>query len=372
MSHPVTDVPSAAWSWILGHLPPPEDVELHILCPVFGMRTQEAHFEYGGAKWHCFQLKKFEPLFLRFRFYLRIRRFVKTLNPDVVHGWGGESGCGLLATYCSPYAVVSIQGLLRMLCANARQWHIQVPEMGSVSAWFRRRMEKRTYRRAHFLLVESEAAKEGLRTLYGLDAEVVLHPLRPEFFLTQRRRAAETRVMNFLFVGQMTARKGAMDALRAFAAMDSKGVMLTMVGAGDLDDEIDSYIQGQGLTKRVKKVGRCSAGELLKLMDETNAILVPTYGDTGPTILKEALSQGIYPICYDNTGATELVGRYSFGELCGTGDWKSLGKVMNRFCDKPEDRNKEIAERVRCDLSRENAWISLHRIYSAVRECRNG
>ena len=364
IAHPVTDVPSAAWSWIIGHLPPPKDVALHIICPVFGMNEREAHFEYGGAQWHCFRLKRWEPLFLRLRFYWSIRAFVKKLKPDVVHGWGGESGCGLLATYCSPFAVVSVQGILRMLCANARQWHIQVPEMGSVSAWFRRRMENRTYRRAHCLLVESETAREGLRTLYGLDAEVVPYPLRPGFVLTQGRRDAEAKVTNFLFVGQMTARKGAMDALKAFATMDNKNALLTMVGSGDLDVEIDSYIQEQDLTNRVKRAGCRSAGELLKLMDETNAILVPTYGDTGPTILKEALSQGIYPICYDNTGAAELVGRYAFGEVCATGDWQALRKAMDRFCVKPRARNHNIAEQVRSDLSRESAWRSLRRVYA--------
>ena len=363
IANPVTDVSSAAWSWIVGHLPPPRDVELHIICPVFGLKEREAHFEYDGAQWHCFRLKRWEPLFLRLRFYWGIRAFVKKLKPDVVHGWGGESGCGLLATYCSPFAVVSVQGLLRMLCANARRWHIQVPEMGSVSAWFRRWMENRTYRRAHCLLVESEVAKEGLRTLYGLDAEVVPHPLRGEFLNHEMHERSEDWVQ-FLFVGQMTARKGAMDALKAFAAVDNKNALLTMVGSGDLDVEIDSYIQEQDLTDRVKRAGCRSAGELLKLMDETNAILVPTYGDTGPTILKEALSQGIYPICYDNTGAAELVGWYSFGEVCATGDWCALGKAMDSFCAEPKGRNHEVAERVRCDLSRESAWRSLRRVYA--------
>ena len=364
IAHPVTDVPSAAWSWIVGHLPSPKDVELHIICPVFGMKEREAHFEHGGVQWHCFRLKRCEPLFLRLRFYWGIRAFVKKLKPDVVHGWGGESGCGLLATYCSPFAVVSVQGLLRMLGVNARRWMIAIPELGSISAWFRRWLERKTYRRAHCLLVESEAAKEGLRTLYGLDAEIVSHPLRQEFVITQRCRDAESRAMNFLFVGQMTARKGVMDALRAFASMDNQDALLTIVGTGDLDLEIDSYIQEHGLTNRVKRVGRCSASELLKLMDETNAMLVPTYGDTGPTILKEALSQGIYPICYDNTGAAELVGKYSFGEVCATGDWQALGKAMDRFCEEPKKRNHKAAERVRCDLSRESAWGSLLRVYA--------
>ena len=364
-AHPVTEVPSAAWSWIVGHLPPPKNLQLHIICPVFGMKERDVHFEHGGAQWHCFRLKRWEPLFLRLRFYWSVRAFVKELKPDVVHGWGGESGCGLLATYCSPYAVVSVQGLLNMLCVNAKRWKIKIPECGSVSSWVRRVLEVLTYRRAHRLLVESEAAAESLRTLYGLESEVVPHPLRGAFINHEIHERHENGSV-FLFVGQMTARKGAMDALRAFAEMDKNDATLTMVGSGDSDAEIDSYIQKHGLTNRVKRTGCCSASELLKLMDATNAILVPTYGDTGPTILKEALSQGIYPICYDNTGAAELVGRYSFGEVCASGDWKALGKVMDRFCKKHALRKMEVAERVRSDLSHESAWRSLRKVYAGV------
>ena len=362
MSYPVTDVPSAAWSWILGHLPPPEDVELHILCPVFGMRTQEAHFEYGGAKWHCFQRKKFEPLFLRFRFYLRIRRFVKTLNPDVVHGWGGESGCGLLATYCSTHAVVSIQGLLRMLCANARRWGIKIPECGSVSSWFRRVLEVWTYRRAHRLLVESETAAENLRTLYGLGSEVVPQPLR-EAFINHEIHEGHENGSVFLFVGQMTARKGAIDALTAYSELDDKTARLVMVGCGDQDSEIDNFIARQGIGNRVCRIKSCSADELRSLMVEASAIVVPSYGDTGPTVLKEALSQGLYAICYDNTGAAELVKKYPFGTLCQTGDRQALTEEMSRVCRRIVAKNADVAIRVKKDLSRERVWGMLKDFY---------
>ena len=383
-AHPVTDVPSAAWSWIIGHLTPPRDVELHILCPVFGMKDSEAHFDYCNAHWHCFRLKRWEPLFLRFRFYWSIRAFVKSLKPNVVHGWGGESGCGLLATYCSPYAVVSVQGLLKMLCANAKRWKIKIPECGSVSSWFRRVLEVWTYRRAHRLLVESEAAAESLRALYGLESEVVPHPLRPEFFLTQRSvtaaqagfatrasqaerkrvpREAETGGRNFLFVGQMTARKGAMDALMAFSELDDQSARLVMVGSGDQDGEIDGFIARQGIGNRVRWIKSCSADELRLLMAGVSAIIVPSYGDTGPTVLKEALSQGLYPICYDNTGAAELVKRYGWGRLVPTGD---IGALKAAMADVLEHKNMTVADIAKKGLGRERAWTSLYYVYRDV------
>ena len=159
----VTGIPTPAMSWILGHLPPPETVDLHVLCPVFGMRDAARHFDDGGVHWHCFRLKRFEPVFLRYRFYLSIRRFVAALCPDVVHGWGGETGCGLVATYCSQRAIVGVQGLLKMLVSNAQRWHLRIPEAGSISAAFRRLAERLAYKRAQLLLVEGETAKCVLR-----------------------------------------------------------------------------------------------------------------------------------------------------------------------------------------------------------------
>lgn len=362
MSQPVTDVPSAAWSWILGHLPPPEDVELHILCPVFGMRTQEAHFEYGGAKWHCFQLKNFEPLFLRFRFYLRIRRFVKTLNPDVVHGWGGESGCGLLATYCSTHAVVSIQGLLKMLCANAKRWAIKIPEYGSAASWFRRVLEKWTYKHAYRLLVESETAAESLRTLYGLEGDIVPHPLRREFFDREILERRENKRV-FLFVGQITARKGAIDTLTAFSELDDKSARLAMVGSGNQVNEIDGFITKHGIKGRVRQIKSCLANDLRALMAGASAIVIPSYCDTGPTVLKEALSQGLYPICYDNTGAAELVKRYGWGRLVPTGDIDALKSAMAEVSG---HKNMTVAGVVRKDLCLEKAWARLSNVYSDI------
>ena len=65
----LTAVKGAAWSWILGHLPPPKDIELHILCPVRGLLEKRVDFEYLDAHWHCFRQKRFELSFFWLRFY---------------------------------------------------------------------------------------------------------------------------------------------------------------------------------------------------------------------------------------------------------------------------------------------------------------
>ena len=157
----LSETPTAAWSWILGHLPPPSDVELHIVCPVGGLVESRVDFDYGGAHWHCFRRERFELFFLWSRFARKIRPFVHTLAPDVIHGWGGETGCGLVATYITKKAVVSVQGLLLLF------WELLKRKDERRRISLRTRImwlcEKMSYRRSNILLVESAASQNGLK-----------------------------------------------------------------------------------------------------------------------------------------------------------------------------------------------------------------
>ena len=101
----------SAWSWIMGHLPP-EGVDLHILCPIGDLSVPRADFYYQGVHWHCFRRERMRHILAFLRFKCSVWRFVRTLNPDVIHGWGGETGYGYMATQLSRKAVVSVQGLL--------------------------------------------------------------------------------------------------------------------------------------------------------------------------------------------------------------------------------------------------------------------
>lgn len=320
----LTDVPGAAVSWVMGALPPPEDVELHIICPVFRLKGGPRHFEYNGAVWHCFELKRFEPLFLRRRFAHSVRSFVDELKPDVIHGWGGEVGGGLVATWLSKRAVVSVQGLLRML----KEGH-----------WLRRLMEVMTYRRAAKLVCESETAREWLKKEYGHEAEVVTYSLRSEFLQpTSKHQSPITN--SFLFIGQAVARKGYYDVQKAFEIVKSKmpDAQLTMVTGGK------------------------SSAEIIELMRAHAVFVLPSYGDTGPTAIKEALAQGMNVVVYDNTGPKELVEKYG-GWLAKTGDANDLAEKMIEASKEVGRREEGVEARVKKEFGREKAWEDFRRVY---------
>lgn len=361
---PLTSVGGAAWSWVLGHLPPPSDMELHVICPVLGLRLPQMDFEYMGVQWHCFRQNKFEIAFLWMRFLFKIRSFVKKLNPDVIHGWGGETGCGWVATWLSDHSIVSVQGLLKWLC--------QLPgvktkkDLRTHISWF---CERGTYRRAKVLLVESDASKSGLMEYYGQEGVYVPHPLRKEFLecdLGSRHSIANKYPVRFVYVGNLLHRKGAMDAVTAFSALKHDSAQLIMIGEGSDRSTIESFVAQKRLGDRVKLRGSVSVQEIVLEFMNAQFFLLPSYADTGPTALKEALSCGLYPICYDNSGPKSLISHYGCGTLVETANVGQLSDAIDK-CIADVDGCVEsacaAAMKVRQELSRENVWRMLKQVY---------
>ena len=364
----LTDVVGAAWSWVLGHLPPPSDVELHVICPVLGLHMPQISFEYMGVQWHCFRQKRFEIVFLWMRFWFKIRSFVKSLNPDVVHGWGGETGCGWLATWLSTRAIVSVQGLLKWF------WHLSDVRDKKAKKSLRTRLswfcEWGTYKRARVLLVESDASRHGLKTYYGQDGIYVPHPLREEFLkcdLCNRFSLTHKHPIRFVYVGNIDQRKGAMDAVRAFFDLGSQETQLIMIGDGGDRHMIESFVSRKQLEDRVKLCGIVSVHEIVQEFANAQFFLLPSYADTGPTALKEALACGLYPICYDNSGPQSLISHYGCGTLVETANIRQLSAAMDKCIADVDECIKAAstaAMKVRQELSRENVWSMLRQVYT--------
>lgn len=359
---PLSPVKTAAWSWILGHLPP-VGVELHILCPVVGLVEPRIDFKYMGAEWHCFRRDRRRFIFCYIRYVIGIWRFVRRLAPEAIHGWGGETGFGFMATQFSRRAVVSVQGLLLLYNALSEEFKTKMAtRMGRCVM----RQERLTYCRAVRLVCESETSNASLKQYYGCTGIVVPQPLRAAFYEEHeiKRNADPT----FLFVGSLVDRKGAIDVVKAFAEVRDERAKLIMIGEGVAETVIRELILKEGLVGRVELLGGCTAEVVAENMRRAHFFALPSYADTGPNALKEALACGLFPICYDNTGPHEYLTKYC-GYLCQTGDVGSYAAALNRALTNAEGCLHEgtcAARRIRDDLSRTHVWELLRGVYDEL------
>jgi glycosyltransferase involved in cell wall biosynthesis len=351
-----------ALSWIVAHLPPPEEVELHFGCLWPGGEKRKT-VEYKRARFHllpCPSRGRALLLFQRDTSYFQ--QLFHELKPDLVHGWGTEDSYGLVARRLAPKRhVIGIQGLI---------WAYYKHLPKSYRTFVARATESITLRRARYVVAETQYSLDGASPLCPSAAKrIVEHPLRSEFLESE---PCDNTSKTVLFVGEITERKGIFDAISAFAQVAPEDWNLHLVGTGTPEDERRMYaLLKDGRTRsRVRHSSRFDANGLVKAMRNSSVFLLPTRVDTGPTALKEALTMGLWPVCYDNSGPGEYLRKYGFGSLATDQDMNSLCSELKRcLVEKPWQRAEKrtvLARRTRQDFSREKAWEKLTELYRSV------
>lgn len=352
----------SALPWIVAHLPTPKEIELHLGCLWPGGDKRKT-VQYQGAQIHmlpCPRRGRAILLFQRDKSYFQ--SLFEELKPDIVHGWGTEDSHGLVARQLAPHKhVIGIQGLIHSYCKYLPKTY---------RTMLVRATERITLRKARNVVAESQYALDSATPLCPSAVKrVIEHPLRSEFLNAVPSDGTEKTV---LFVGAIDARKNVMDAIAAFVNVAPENWKLHVVGKGSSKNEN----RMQKLVKDTRTSGRfhhsryLDAADLVKEMQESSVFLLPTRVDTGPTALKEALTMGLWPVCYDNSGPSEYVRKYRFGSLARNGDLDSLYRELKTAVSetpwKGSGHRRSLEHQTRYDFSREQAWKQLTQFYEMV------
>lgn len=355
--------------WILGHLPPPAGIELHLAC-LWPGGDHSKTIEYRGATIHllpCMKKGRAMSLFLFDAGYFR--PLVRALKPDVIHAWGTEDSLGLVATRLTAgQGIVNVQGLVNVIPLSRKR-----PGRRLVARFF----ERVTFKRAGTVIAETKFAAAHADRLGRRKnkTKVVEQPLRDSFL---GQVPAEQSEKTVLFVGTLNRLKGIKDALEAFAAIMPDDWCLTVVGSGAnwQEQELKDHAQRLRLGGRFVWHRSLTGDELKACMRTASILLLPTYIDSGPTVLKEALALGLWPVCYDNSGPGEYIRRYGFGSLACDRDLNDLKKVLGAVLESRPwldiNARNAVSKRVQGDMCREHAWSRLLPIYEDVAGATDG
>jgi glycosyltransferase involved in cell wall biosynthesis len=353
---------TAAWSWIMGHLPPPPGVDLHIACRT-ARHTAPRTFEYRGATFHLVPVRARARVFCLFRFDWRyFREVVGRVRPEVIHGWGTEDAYSNVALKLAPRThLVQIQGSL-----TACRQHVPMHWITALSAW----NERSILNRARNVVAENEGSLTLVRPwLRGARTFVVEHPVRADFLNAELTPGTGQQMV---FIGALEERKGLWDAIEAFGKGAPAGWRLAIVGAGSADTvaRLRSRLAEPGLVGRSEYHPSLAVGGLVQLMRESSVLLLPTWIDTGPTVLKEALSLGLWPVCYDNSGPGHYLRRFHCGQLVANRRVEELTRALREVCHQQPWRDEGFRARVNCEMrphfSREHIWADLRRVYQDI------
>lgn len=150
--------------------------------------------------------------------------------------------------------------------------------------------------------------------------------------------------VKILTVGRLVPKKGFRRQLKIHRALLDAGIDLrvTLVGEGDLRDELVRTIARLGLEKHVTLVGKLTYDEVSTLHDEADIFiftgLIAEDGDRDglPNVIGEAMAHGTSVITTPVSGTTEAIACGVTGQVVPLGDTAGWIHAVRRLIDDPE------------------------------------
>jgi glycosyltransferase involved in cell wall biosynthesis len=249
-------------------------------------------FERDGTRFHCIRtppgLRAASVYWLD---TLLIRRALKRLRPDVVHGWGSEFGGAAIAGRVPYPALVTMQGILT--------WYGSVFPLNrhqKLSAW----LEPKSLRRAKIATCESSFGMGYLHERYPhLKLLQVEHAPSPIFSKVARR--PETTPPLILCVGSFLEWKGADIVIKALAGFENDFRLLWI---GSRNPALEESLRAQTpapLWKRISFKHDVTPAEVASQLGTATLFLHAARADNSPNSVKEAVVAGV-PVVATNTG----------------------------------------------------------------------
>lgn len=149
--------------------------------------------------------------------------------------------------------------------------------------------------------------------------------------------------VRLLSVSRLVEKKGLEFAIRAVAALASRGIDLryTIIGDGELRGELAGLIGELGAKDSIELAGWRPQNEVLSAMNNAHILLAPSVtassGDQEgiPVALMEAMAMGLPVVSTFHSGIPELVENGVSGILVPPRDWKALEVALRSLISSP-------------------------------------
>lgn len=189
--------------------------------------------------------------------------------------------------------------------------------------WNKRELVKQNkgIKLTQYFLAPSNFVADGLLTC-GVDKTCVeIIPYGCNFKIKKKEKLNVERRVRFIYVGQVTYRKGVHHLLEAFSNIDVDGFSLDIVGEILPNSKLYNQYKKHSNIKFWGNVSHSKVEELLNLSD---IFVFPSLADSFSLAVLEAMSCGLPVICSKNAGACDLIIKENCGEIINPYDKKEL------------------------------------------------
>ncbi len=256
-----------------------------------------------------------------------VRRKLREIGPDIVHGQGTERDCAISAVFSGFPNVLTIHGNMRLIAAvnHAKPFSYQ---------WLAAKLEAFTVPRSQGVVCITRYTE---RAVAGLARRTwVAHNAVDKTFFDVPRARESPPVL--LCVGNIQHRKNQNAYIRALDPLAAQHAFrLVFLGPADAPDdytrEFRALVAERPWCEHAGPVGRA---ELKQRLSRAAALALPSLEDNCPMVVIEAMAAGVPVVAAKVGGVPELVTHGVTGLLCDPGDADSMREQTRDVLTRPE------------------------------------
>lgn len=281
------------------------ELEVHVVSCV--QRPVESPAKLASNIWfHTLHVPKIGWLRTGYQGCIRaVRRKLRELQPDLVHGQGTERDCALSAVLSGFPNVLTVHGNMRIIAKlmQAAPWSFH-----GITAM----LERLTLPRTDGVVCISRYTEQAVAKL-ARKTWLISNAVHPAFFQTQHDPVDPPTL---LCVGYISPRKNQMFLLDSLEELAGE-IAFRVVFVGGVGE--DSHYTAR-LLQRIESIpwaeyhGSVDRGGLIKLLGKAQALVLPSIEDNCPMVILEAAVAGVPALGATVGGIPELIqnGRTGF------------------------------------------------------------
>jgi glycosyltransferase involved in cell wall biosynthesis len=275
---------------------------------------------------HCLQVSKVGWIRTFYSGCVRaVRRKVREVSADIVHGQGTERECAMAAVLSGRPNVVTLHGIMdemvRVLGARLGSFH-----------WLASRLESFALRRTAGVFCNSRFVEEKVATRSSKTFRVP-NPVRTEFFLTPVQITKPVRPL-LLNVGTVCGYKRQNELLKVAGELRAEGLdfEIHFIGvatrANAYGEAFLNGIEGSKFAFHHRlKVG----AELIAAYDGASALVHVSAIETFGLVVAEALARNAKFFGFGVGGVVDIVHGLPGAEVFSEGDWIGLKNALRKW-----------------------------------------
>jgi glycosyltransferase involved in cell wall biosynthesis len=261
-----------------------------------------------------------------------VRKKLRAIQPDIVHGQGTERDCGI-SSVCSGYPnVITIHGNMAEL---ARIFHAHFASFH----WWAAKLENFALPRTSGVFCNSHYT-QSLVSPRSKKTWLVPNPVRDSFFAPIIRNNLPTETPTLLVVGVICARKRQLELLRLFIQLRQQNTRFQVKFVGSCGE--DSYgktflslLNGQGNADWATWLSVLDELSLIRCMDESQVLVHFPSEESFGLVVAEALARGLKLFASKIGGISDIAAEVPDAELFDPEDWGGLSRALTAWIRRP-------------------------------------